>query len=109
MIRQVANPIAFSLFEVKTVLADLYPPISDQQPKEGQRDSVLEESDLPGRKPFVFRKSNFHLLETAGVNAQRPAEPASEIHPGGATGWRCLVRPGQVFPQQSSKVSHWGV
>jgi hypothetical protein len=36
----------------------------------------LEESDLPGRKAFVFRKSNFHLHKTTGAeNTLGPSEP----------------------------------
>ena len=74
--RQVANPIAFSLFEVKTMLADLYPPVSHQQPEEGQSHGVLEESNLPGRKASMFRKSNFHLHKTTGAeNTLGPSEP----------------------------------
>jgi hypothetical protein len=58
------------------MLADLYPPVSDQQPEEGQSHGVLEESDLPGRKAFMFRKSNFHLHQTTGAeNTLGPSEP----------------------------------
>jgi hypothetical protein len=72
--RQVANPITFSLFEVKMMLADLYPPVSDQQPKEGQSNSVLEESDLPARKSLVFREPNFHYMQPPGLKRQgRPS------------------------------------
>src|SRR5208337_4013350 len=73
---QVAHPVAFSLFDVKTMLPDLYPPVSDQQPEEGQSHGVLEESDLPARKAFMFRKSDFHLHQATGAgNTFRPSEP----------------------------------
>jgi hypothetical protein len=54
------------LFDVKPMLADLYPPVSDQQPQECQSDGVLEEGDLPARKALVFRKPNFHLHKPPG-------------------------------------------
>jgi hypothetical protein len=58
------------------MLADLYPPVSDQQPEEGQSHGVLEESNLPARKAFMFRKSNFHLHQTTGAeNTLEPSEP----------------------------------
>jgi hypothetical protein len=64
------------LFEVKTMLADLYPPVSHQQAEERHSYSVLEESNLPGRKTFAFRKSNFHLHQTTGAeNTPGRSEP----------------------------------
>ena len=52
------------------MLADLYPPVSDQQPKEGQSNSVLEESDLPARKSLVFGEPNFHYMQPPGLERQ---------------------------------------
>jgi hypothetical protein len=61
------------------MLADLYPPVSDQQAEEGQSDGVLEESNLPGGKALMFRKSNFHLHETTGAeNTLSPSGPAHQ-------------------------------
>jgi hypothetical protein len=40
----------------------------------------LEESYLPGRKAFMFRKSNFHLHKITGAeNTLGPSEPAYRL------------------------------
>jgi hypothetical protein len=93
------------LFEVKTMLADLYPPVSDQQPEEGQSHGVLEEGDLPARKTFMFRKSNFHLHGTTGAgDTLGPSKPNLAAQVGCAAHYHAL--PSDLSLYQIRKIAH---
>ena len=90
--RQVAHPIAFSLIKEEAVLADLYPPISDQQPQEGQCNGVLEKSDFhAGSRSCSGNRTSIYLNRRGYTRAGRTCL-------GNPSWWRnplrCLVRPG---------------